>query len=74
VVHLGGALGNPDRVLVPAVPEWRYLVQGERLPWYPSVRLFRQNAPGAWQSVIENVAAEFERLLDRPPARDGQRQ
>jgi tetratricopeptide (TPR) repeat protein len=65
VVHLGGALGKPVWVLVPAVPEWRYLVHGDRLPWYPSVRLFRQNAPGTWQAVIEDVVSELQHLLDQ---------
>jgi tetratricopeptide (TPR) repeat protein len=68
VVHLGGALGRPVWVLVPAVPEWRYLVAGERLPWYPSVRLFRQDGRRDWQTVIETVALELQRLSALPPS------
>ncbi len=48
VVHLAGALGKPTWVLVPTCPEWRYLQSGETMPWYPSVRLFRQSLPGDW--------------------------
>ena len=59
VVHLAGALGRPAWVLVPAVPEWRYLVEGERMPWYPSLRVVRQSATGGWQPVVERVAREL---------------
>jgi len=39
--HLAGALGRPTWVLVPSVPTWRYMWQGERMPWYPSMRILR---------------------------------
>lgn len=57
VVHLAGALGRPTYVMVPSVPEWRYGAGGEAMPWYPSVRLFRQALPGDWQPVLERVRA-----------------
>ncbi len=56
IVHLGGALGRPVWVMVPAVAEWRYLQSGERLPWYPAVRLFRQTEAAAWSEVVERIA------------------
>lgn len=56
IVHLSGALGRPAWVLVPKTPEWRYLAQGERMPWYPSVRLLRQAAAGEWSAPLEEVA------------------
>ncbi len=56
LVHLTGALGRPAWVLVPAVPEWRYMREGERMPWYPSVTLFRQQRVGEWAGVVEQVA------------------
>lgn len=59
VVHLTGALGKPGWVMVPAVPEWRYQLSGEALPWYPSLRLFRQRTLGQWHEVIDRVAAEL---------------
>lgn len=53
--HLAGALGVPTRVLLPAVPDWRWLEAREDTPWYPSLRLFRQPKPGDWQSVAQTV-------------------
>lgn len=54
-VHLSGGLGVPCLAMVPASAEWRYGAEGERMPWYGSVRLLRQDAPGDWGSVIERV-------------------
>lgn len=62
IVHLSGALGRPVWVIVPAVAEWRYLQSGRSMPWYPSVRLWRQDRPGEWASVIEAVAAGLFRM------------
>jgi len=62
IVHLAGALGKPVWVLVPSIAEWRYLDQGETLPWYPSARLFRQAEPGRWQDVISQAAEQCARL------------
>lgn len=59
VVHLAGALGKPAWVLVPSSPEWRYMARGESIPWYPSVRLFRQQKAGDWQPVVRRAAAEL---------------
>jgi hypothetical protein len=46
-------------ILVPAVPEWRYMRQGDRMPWYPSARLLRQPRIGEWDPLIERVAARL---------------
>lgn len=62
VIHLAGALGKPAWVLVPATAEWRYLAEGERMPWYPSVRLFRQLRGQSWEPVINLVAGELTRI------------
>lgn len=56
-IHLCGALGRPAFVLVPRVAEWRYQHSGERLPWYPSLRLVRQAEIGHWEPVVERVVA-----------------
>jgi ADP-heptose:LPS heptosyltransferase len=56
VVHLAGALGKPVWVLVPAVPEWRYMAHGARMLWYPTVNLVRQTVRGDWTSVCHDVA------------------
>jgi len=56
VVHLGGALGRPVWVLTPFATTWRYLSEGSELPWYPSVRLFRQGRVEQWSEVVARVA------------------
>ena len=62
VVHLTGALGRPVCIMAPRSPEWRYLHAGDRLPWYPSARLFRQQHGQDWGPVIAGVRAELIRL------------
>ncbi len=61
-IHLAGALGRPAWVLAPRVPEWRYGIAGEGMPWYPSVRIFRQSRAGEWKEVVARVATELARL------------
>jgi hypothetical protein len=61
VIHLAGALGKPTLVMAPFSPEWRYGISGTGMPWYPSVRIFRQPADGEWSAVIQAIR---ERLKD----------
>jgi Flp pilus assembly protein TadD len=63
VVHVAGALAAEVWVPLPFVPDWRWSLQGERTPWYPTMRLFRQAARGQWQPVFENIAAAVRRLV-----------
>jgi tetratricopeptide (TPR) repeat protein len=58
VVHLAGALGRPVWILLPHTPDWRWRLEGEDSPWYPTARLFRQKGSGDWESVFERVADE----------------
>lgn len=67
VIHLGGALGKPVWVMAPFSPEWRYGFDTAGMPWYPSVRVFRQPAYGQWDAVIAEVARALqERARERP--------
>lgn len=55
-VHLAGALGKPVWTLLQADPDWRWLTGIDWSPWYPTMKLFRQQHPGEWQPVICKVA------------------
>jgi Tfp pilus assembly protein PilF len=55
--HLSGAIGKPVWVLLSKASDWRWLIDREDTPWYPSMRLFRQPQAGAWTPVIDDVAA-----------------
>ncbi len=63
VAHLAGALAKPVWVLLPFLPDFRWLLDREDSPWYPTARLFRQQAPGDWSGVIRRVVIELEKLL-----------
>jgi ADP-heptose:LPS heptosyltransferase len=56
VAHLAGALAIPTWTLLPYASEWRWLLTGEKSPWYPTMRLFRQRTPGDWDAVIKDVS------------------
>jgi hypothetical protein len=57
VAHLAGALGKPVWILVTHVPDWRWLLERDDSPWYPTARLFRQDATGAWDGALARVHA-----------------
>ena len=59
VAHLAGAMGKPTWILLPHAPEWRWMLDREDTPWYPTARLFRQKSRGDWESVIERVRASL---------------
>jgi ADP-heptose:LPS heptosyltransferase len=55
VAHLAGALAKPVWVMLPFIADWRWLLDREDSPWYPTVRLFRQDETRALDSVIARV-------------------
>lgn len=59
VAHLAGAMGKPVWVLLPAVPDWRWMLGRKDSPWYPTMRLFRQAKTGNWDDVIQKIAASL---------------
>lgn len=63
VGHLAGSLGIPTWILLPANNDWRWGVDGEKTPWYDSVRLFRQKELGDWIPVVCEVAWKVEDIL-----------
>jgi tetratricopeptide (TPR) repeat protein/ADP-heptose:LPS heptosyltransferase len=69
IAHLAGALGVPVWVALPFAPDWRWLLHREDSPWYPTMRLYRQSEPGAWQPIFERMAGEVQQLLTTTPAR-----
>lgn len=64
-VHFAGALGVPCWVLVPFVPDWRWMLDREDSPWYYSLRLFRQPSAGRWEGVIDALCRQLCGLVDR---------
>jgi uncharacterized protein (TIGR03032 family) len=76
VAHMAGALGKKVWTLLSHVADWRWMLEGETTPWYPTMRLFRQTRPSDWGSVIDRVAEalskeEWNRPEYSPPRRGG---
>lgn len=63
VAHLAGALGKPVWILLPWAAEWRWMLDRTDSPWYPTARLFRQDAPGDWSGVIRKVVAAMAHFM-----------
>ena len=62
-VHMAGALGKQVWTLLPYIPDWRWMLEREDTPWYPSMRLFRQGETGDWSRVFAQVRSNLERYI-----------
>jgi tetratricopeptide (TPR) repeat protein/ADP-heptose:LPS heptosyltransferase len=65
VLHLAGAMAKPVWALLPFTPDWRWMLNRQDSPWYPTMRLFRQTRPGQWDDVFQHVAEQSQILLGR---------
>jgi ADP-heptose:LPS heptosyltransferase len=63
VAHLSAALFRPTWVMLPCTPDYRWLLDRPDSPWYPTVRLFRQDATRDYMRVVESVRAELQALV-----------
>jgi tetratricopeptide (TPR) repeat protein len=66
--HLAGGLGVRVWLASPAVAEWRWLIDREDSPWYPTMKIFRQKTPGDWDELFERMAAELAGERSATPA------
>jgi Flp pilus assembly protein TadD len=64
VPHLAGALARPVWVMLAFMPDWRWLLDRDTSPWYPTMRLFRQKGRGAWDEVVQRIRVELQSVLD----------
>ena len=63
VLHLAGAMGKPAWGLLPLAPDWRWLLDRDDSPWYPTIKLFRQKKHADWKEVFTRIADELRSLL-----------
>lgn len=62
-VHLAGALGRPVWVIISNRPEWRYGASGDRMPWYPSSKLYRRDQNEDWDAVLGRLASGLDEFI-----------
>ena len=67
VAHMAGSMGKPVWVMLRRIPDWRWMLDREDTPWYPSMRLFRQKTAGDWATVINRIADELKSMSVRMP-------
>jgi len=67
LIHLAGTLGKRSYLMLPYSSEWRWLQERQDSPWYPSIKIFRQESPGDWKSVLlklrNQILEDYNHLL-----------
>lgn len=63
VAHLSGAIGRPTWILLPYIPDWRWLLNGEDSPWYKSVKLYRQREDRQFAPVLKEVSCDLLKMV-----------
>jgi hypothetical protein len=71
IAHLAGALGRPTWLALKQVPDWRWMLDREDSPWYPTLRLFRQPQRDDWGCVFSKIEKSLHELLNAEPNCDG---
>ncbi|MCK5632559.1 hypothetical protein KAH94_02335, partial [bacterium] len=62
--HLAGALGKPVWLLLPFGVDWRWLNKKTTSPWYPTMKIFKQQTPLNWKPVLKNVVQELQKNMN----------
>jgi len=71
IAHLAGALGRPTWLALKRVPDWRWMLDREDSPWYPTLRLFRQSQQDDWGCVFSKIEQSLQELLAQRRNCDG---
>jgi len=69
IVHLAGAMNKPVWTLLPYAHDWRWMTRRTDTPWYPSMRLFRQEHLNQWDDVFQDVKQALDQLITIPSCR-----
>jgi len=64
VAHLAGALGRPTWVLLPFAPDWRWMLERQDSPWYPTMHLFRQSRPADWAGIFADIKDQLSNIIN----------
>ena len=62
IAHLAGALGKKVWILLPFISDFRWLMNTDRSPWYPNVKLFRQTKFNSWDEILLLLKSELEKI------------
>ncbi|MBW8036296.1 MAG: glycosyltransferase family 9 protein, partial [Planctomycetes bacterium] len=65
VLHLAGAMGKAVWALIPFEPDWRWMLERDDSPWYPTMRLFRQKVRGDWEELFTRVGQQLQILVNK---------